>query len=150
MLSTCWPWDVDWSSLKYLVAVRNLGCGLRWNFASFGCHSNVVAYYFDFVAVLYNRETYVPIFRNQNKLDNPWIDDLFGYNVCMVVVLCYFCFVADLVSCENCCICCFVDCYCYCICCSDCFSIYCCCLNFCSFGFGFGLYLHIVYLVRDY
>ena len=84
------------------------------------------------------------------QADNPWIGDLFCYNACMVVGLCCFCFVADLVYCDCYYICCLVDCHCCCIYCSDC---YCCigyyyCLNF--YNFDFDLYLHCVYLVQDY
>ena len=56
--------DVDGSSLTYFVAERILRCGLGYNFASFGCHSNFVADCFEFVVVLYIRETCVPVFRN--------------------------------------------------------------------------------------
>ena len=66
----------------------------------------------------------------------------------MVVSLCCFYFVAGLVYCDYCYICCFADCHYYCIYYFDCYFIYCCCLNFGNFDFG--LYLHFVYLVRDY
>ena len=120
VLSTCWPWDVDWSSWKCFV-VRSSCCSSDCSFANFGAFGlclGFVVYFLDLVVVLCTCETCVPFVRSWNKPDNLWIDGLFFCNVYRVIDLCCFDFVADLLHCD----CCYI-CYMCCMYCPDCYCI---------------------------